>query len=212
MNGDGEAPVELTREQAQRAAEQELTDPIYPADDPSLLDRGIEWVLGQLAELLARAGSVSPGGYPGLAVLGALGVLVVVAIRLTVGRVGRTATAPETLFEQVPRSAAEYRGLADAHAARQAWADAVRARLRAVVRDLEERDLLDDRPGRTADEAAQEAGRLLPDCAAGLREAARIFDEVRYGDRPATAEMYARVHRVDESIRRARPRAAVPAG
>ena len=67
---------------------------------------------------------------------------------------------------------------ADAHAARGEWADAVRERLRAVVRSLEERAVLDERPGRTADEAAAEAGTALPTCADDLRRSARLFDDI----------------------------------
>ncbi|MGH4013130.1 MAG: DUF4129 domain-containing protein [Pseudonocardiaceae bacterium] len=207
-----DVPVDLTREEAQRAAMQELADPRYHVDDPSLLSRGVQWVLEHLAELLARAGNVSPGGYQGLVALGCLAVLAVIAIRLAVGRVGRVTSSAATPFEQRPRSAAQYRQAAEDYAARAAWAPAVRERLRAIVRDLEQRDLLEARPGRTADEAAVQAGAALPDCAAGLREAARIFDEVWYGARPATAQMYARLRDVDDATRQARPAAPVPAG
>ena len=58
--------------------------------------------------------------------------------------------------------------------------------MRAIVRSLEERALLDPRPGRTADEAAAEAGRALPAHADRLRAAARDFDDVTYGGRTAT--------------------------
>ncbi|NEA03407.1 DUF4129 domain-containing protein, partial [Streptomyces sp. SID10116] len=69
----------------------------------------------------------------------------------------------------------------EAHAARAHWSQAVQERMRAVVRALEERALLDPRPGRTADEAAAEAGRTLPSHTDRLRAAARAFDDVTYG-------------------------------
>ena len=56
------------------------------------------------------------------------------------------------------------------------------------------------RPGRTADEAAAEAGRALPDRDAELRAAARLFDDVWYGGRAATA-MDAQLRAVDEAVR-----------
>lgn len=205
MIGMTDVPVNLTQDEAQQAAERELADPRYHADDPTLADRAVEWVLGRLAELLAQAGGAAPGGYLGLALLGCLAVLAVIAIRLAVGRFERRGAARDTVFEQVPRSAAQYRQAADGYAARGAWAPAVRERLRAIVRDLEQRDLLDVRPGRTADEAAAEAGRVLPDCAAGLREAARIFDDVWYGGREATSGMDARLRVIDDAARSARP-------
>jgi hypothetical protein len=81
----------------------------------------------------------------------------------------------------------------------------VRERLRAVVRSLEERAVLDERPGRTADEAAAEAGRALPDCVAGLRAAAVLFDEVWYGGRPAGPASYAALRDLDAQVQAARP-------
>ncbi|HCA84735.1 MAG TPA: hypothetical protein DEQ61_04090, partial [Streptomyces sp.] len=78
-------------------------------------------------------------------------------------------------------------------------------RMRALVRSLEERALLDPRPGRTADEAAAEAGRPLPAHADRLRAAARDFDDVVYGGRHATAETYARLRELDVELQQARP-------
>jgi hypothetical protein len=207
--GPADVPVDIGRDEAQRMAAQELADPRYHADDPSLLERGVQWVLDRLAELLERAGGAAPGGYVGLVALAVLVLLAVVVIRFTVGRVGRLATTTDPLFEQKPRTADQYRLAADNCAANGAWALAVRERLRAIVRDLEQRDLLEFQPGRTADEAAAQAGAVLAGCATDLREAAWIFDEVWYGQREATAEMDARLRAVDEHARRARP--VVPA-
>lgn len=75
----------------------------------------------------------------------------------------RTATSANTLFDDGIRSAADHRTAAEAHAAAGRWTEAVQERMRAVVRSLEERTLLDPRPGRTADEAAAEASVSLPD-------------------------------------------------
>ena len=94
-------------------------------------------------------------------------------------------TSAAALFDDRPRSAAEHRAAAEAHAAQGHWNQAVQERMRAVVRSLEERALLDPRPGRTADEAAAEAGRTLPAHTDRLRAAARDFDDVTYGGRTA---------------------------
>lgn len=194
-------PVDLDRDAARAAAERELRDPAYQLEGPSLLERAVTW----LRELLSDAEAIAPGGYPGLVLLVALGVLAVVAVRLAIGRIGRTSRAAVTVFGTARRTAAQYRRDADEHAARAEWAAAVRARLRAMVRDLEDRDLLEPRPGRTAHEAAAEAGEALPDCAAELRAAAAIFDDVCYGGRPAVAAMDARLRAVDARVRAARP-------
>ena len=53
----------------------------------------------------------------------------------------------------------------------------------AVIRGLEERTILDRRPGRTADEAAAAAASALPPLATELTFAAELFDAVTYGRR-----------------------------
>jgi hypothetical protein len=75
--------------------------------------------------------------------------------------------------------------------------------MRAVVRELEVRGVLEPRLGRTADEVAAEAGAQVPGIGAPLRAAATIFDEVWYGGRPGTAEGYGAVRQVDEQLRHA---------
>ena len=81
------------------------------------------------------------------------------------------------------------------------WQEAIRERFRAVIAVLDEQSLLPERKDRTADEAARDAGELLPEHAAALRDAARAFDEVEYGDYLGTAEGYAVIGTVDEAIR-----------
>jgi hypothetical protein len=74
-----------------------------------------------------------------------------------------------------------------------------------VVRHVEERGLVDVRPGRTADEIARDAGRALPAVAGDLRAAARVFDDVWYGGRTADASSYDRLVAVDDAVAAARP-------
>jgi hypothetical protein len=201
----GEIPVDLGRDAAQEAAERELSDPAYADAAPPLMERVLRWIAHALDDLLDAAAAVSPGGYAGLIVLAVLAVLAVIAIRLRIGRIGRAAARSSTIFDDRVLTAADHRAAADAHAVRGAWTEAVRERLRAIVRGLEERDLLDVRASRTADEAAAEAGRALPERAADLREAARIFDDVWYGGRAATAAMDARLRAVDDAVAATRP-------
>jgi hypothetical protein len=197
-------PIDIGRDEAAAAARRELADPIYAPARPSWFQQAVRWVLEHLLRLFDSAAGLTPGGYGGLVVVVVLLVLAVVVIRWRIGAVARTARGPEALFEGGPRSAAEHRRDADAFAARGEWAEALRARLRAIVRGLEERALLDVRPGRTAHEAATEAGVALPDRADDLRRAATMFDDVWYGGRDATAEMDAWMRTVDESVARAR--------
>jgi hypothetical protein len=67
------------------------------------------------------------------------------------------------------------------------YAEAVRERLRAIVRDLIERDVLPHSPGWTVTELARGAAVARPPLAAPLAAAVAIFSEIWYGLRPATA-------------------------
>ena len=53
-----------------------------------------------------------------------------------------------------------------------------------------------------------EAGLSLPSCAGDLRSAARLFDEIWYGGRPAGPESYSALRDLDRAVRAARPTAA----
>lgn len=121
------------------------------------------------------------------------------------GHPRRAARSAAALFDEGPRSAADHRMAAEAHAAAGRWNEAVQERMRAVVRSLEERTLLDPRPGRTADEAAAEAARSLPAHADGLRAAARTFDDVTYGGRTAGPDTYARLRTLDLTLDHTKP-------
>lgn len=201
-------PVELGREAAQQAAREELAKQVYRDAGPGLVERLLRWLVERAGDLLDEVAGVSPGGYAGIAVLVLLLVAAAVAIRLRVGPLGRQQESERALFVGGERSADQHRAAAEAHAAAGEWAEAVRERLRAVVRSLEERAVLEPRPGRTADEAAAEAGLSLPSCAGDLRSAARLFDEIWYGGRPAGPESYSALRDLDRAVRAARPTAA----
>jgi Domain of unknown function (DUF4129) len=192
------------RDQAREAAQRELSKSAYRAAEPPWYQRLLEWIANQLGDLIGQASGSVPGGYVGLLVL-ALLVALVVAVVVVRLRPARRRGLPEALFGSTDVSAAGHRALADEAAARGAYADAVRERLRAVVRELEERGVLDPRPGRTADELARDAGTALPDLARPLAEAARLFDDVWYGGHPADASAYAALVALDTRVRAARP-------
>ena len=199
------APVELDRAAAARAAREELAKQVYREAGPSLTERLLRWTLEQISHLLDRAAGVSPGGYVGLVVVVVVLLAIAVALRLGIGPMLRTSTGETPLFVGRARTAAEHRAAADAHAAAGRWAEAVRDRLRAIITGLEERTLLDPRPGRTADEAAADAGAVVPECAADLRAAARTFDDIWYGGRPADATHDAQLRGLDDRVRASRP-------
>ncbi|MFF0448317.1 DUF4129 domain-containing protein [Streptomyces sp. NPDC004609] len=205
IRANDDVPVDIPRVPAREAAERELTKPMYHENDPNLLERALdrfwEWVGG----LLDVAAGAAPGGVVGLVVIALVAAALIAALLWRLGTPRRTPSTADSLFDDVPRSASEHRAAAEAHAAAGRWNQAVQERMRAVVRALEERALLDPRPGRTADEAAAEGGRSLPGHADGLRSAAREFDEVTYGGRTADQQAYLRLRDLDLRLERAKP-------
>ncbi|MET9671373.1 DUF4129 domain-containing protein [Streptomyces sp. NPDC006475] len=203
-----DVPVDTPRIPAREAAERELSKPMYHENDPSLLQRALdrfwEWVGG----IFDTASGATPGGPLGLVVVVLLVIGLIAALWWRLGTPHRSATSADSLFDDIPRSAAEHRSAAETHAAAEHWNQAVQERMRAIVRSLEERALLDPRPGRTADEAAAEGGRSLPDHTAGLRAAAREFDDVTYGGRTADRQAYVRLRDLDLELERAKPQLA----
>lgn len=192
------------RDEAREAAQRELTRHEYRAAEPPWFVRLVRWLLAELDELLGRASAHVPGGGWGVLLLSllVLGLVAVVLVRL---RPAAQGTRGGLLFDGGQElTAQQHRDLAERAAARGDHADAVRERLRAVVRELEVRGIVEPRPGRTADEVTLEAGRALPGLAGALREGARVFDEIWYGGRPADSSSYGVLVALDERVVAAR--------
>lgn len=194
----------IGRDEARDAARRELGKRIYHADDPSLVQRVIQWLTARIGDLVGAASRNLPGGWPALAALVVLLVLIVVAVRMGVGPVHRGG-ARRALLTETPLSAGDHRAAADAHAARGDYAQAIAERLRAIAADLDARAIVTVRPGLTADELAAQAAAALPAYAERLHAAARLFDDVWYGEHPATAEGDATLRALDVDLRTARP-------
>ncbi|MFI6574412.1 DUF4129 domain-containing protein [Nocardiopsis sp. NPDC050513] len=198
--------AEVTREEGRRRAVEELSDPLYGAQTPSLLDRVRDWILDLLSGLVS-AGSGVIGGWavlgPFLVLLAGLLVWLVVYLRPSSSR-----RRGKAVHEEAPLSVADHRAAAERHEAAGEYAAAVTERLRAISVALEERAVVAPRLGRTATELAEEAAAVLPGEAGGLAEGARIFNDVAYGDRPATAESARILRELDVRLESARPVAA----
>lgn len=198
--------IDIDRDAAHDAAQRELAKPIYPKE--SLTDRLSEWLQELLYRVIAKGSSI-PGGWLTIAVL-AIVVLIafIVAVRIarTTMRTNRGADAG--LFGARELSAAEHRATAESYAAQGNWAAAIRHRLRAVARHLEESGVLNPVPGRTANELARDAGELLPAFGGEMRRAATVFNDVTYGEQPGSESDYRMVADLDEALRRH----ATPAG
>ncbi|RSN74098.1 hypothetical protein DMH26_42720 [Streptomyces sp. WAC 05379] len=205
---DDEPPLTTPRDPAREAARHELSKGMYHENDPSWFQRALDSFWDWVEDLFNSASTVTPGGPLGLVVVILVVVAVIGALWWRLGTPRRQPSSSAALFDDRPRSAAEHRSAAEAHAAQGHWNQAVQERMRAIVRSLEERALLDVRPGRTADEAAAEAGRSLPAHTDRLRAAARDFDDVTYGGRTATQQAYRRIAELDRDLENTKPQLA----
>jgi len=201
-------PVDPDRPTARRWLLEELSRPEYSTDQ-TLLSRFVEWFTGLFEGLEAVA--VSPGR---LAVVVALVLGLVVAVAWWVAGPARlrrrTRPASAVVHGDDVRTAAQLTAAADDAAARGDWSLAVLERFRATVRGLEERAVLDERPGRTAREAADDAAARLPDLARDLHDAATVFDDVCYGHLPAGPADDATLRDLEHRVSAARPAVAAP--
>ncbi|MFC4586467.1 DUF4129 domain-containing protein [Sphaerisporangium corydalis] len=198
---------DIGRDEARRKAFEELLKPGYQQE--SLPNRLIRIVQEFIDDLFDRA----PGGIPGGVLALVLVLLIIAALVTLIAWQARRATrsrraADGSLFGTRERTAAEHRAEAERLAGEAQWGAAIKERLRAVARDLEHRAIVAPQPGRTADELAAAAGRELPAFDERLAEAARLFDEVTYGQAPGTAEGYQTLSGLDEALRTTRPAAA----
>ncbi|MDF2848747.1 MAG: hypothetical protein K0R97_2729 [Oerskovia sp.] len=173
-----DVPVVPDADTARQWLKEELLDPVY-VDQPSLLSRFVDWLTGLFTDV--RVLDVNPV-VASLVIVGLVLVVAVIAYVVTGPvRLSRKARSSVTVFDDDERSAKELRAAADAASSAGDWPTAVVERYRAVVRSLEERVILDPRPGRTAHEAADDAALRLPALADRLTAGARLFDDVRYG-------------------------------
>ena len=176
-----------------------------------MIQKITDW-LNSLYQKLPGQHTGGSGGWVFLVLLMVLLVLVGAAVWWRMGNVRRNAAAHSALLDDTATLAEDHRAEAERHAAAGEWPLAIRERLRAIARDLEERAILEPRPGRTADELAAEAGEALPAHAEDLTRGVRVFDDVWYGGATGDAGGYRRLTDLDERLRTARPVPLAPAG
>jgi hypothetical protein len=193
------AAVLVDRDAAHDAALRELSKPIYPKQ--SLSERLGDWI-NEFTYRLISKGSEFPGGWFTIAVLlTLLAVAIIVAIRIARRTMKTNRTGDSQLFGAVELSASEHRLTSERFAAEGNWTLAIRHRLRAVARQLEESGVLNAVPGRTASELARDAAKFLPELTSELAAAAASFNDVTYGERPGTESAYRHIAELDERIR-----------
>lgn len=191
--------IDIDRDAAHEAAQRELAKPVYPK--ASLTERLSEW-LDDLLYRIAQEGSSLPGGWFTIALLlTILAVAIVVAVRIARRTMRTNRGGDHALFDSQELTAAAHRATAQQYAAVGDWTAAIRHRLRAIARQLEEDGVLNPVPGRTATELARNAGAVVPSLAGELTNAATTFNDVTYGERPGTEPAYRMIADLDDHLR-----------
>jgi len=202
----------ISRKAAQHLARAELAKPEYHRH-VSLTEAVILAVLRFLTRIVNAASGAVPGGWWALVALAAIAVLVAAGVLKWIGPLARTHRHSGPLAaEGEARTARHHRQEAQRLAGAGDYTAATIECVRAIAAELEERGILPPRIGRTADEFAAEAGRALPAHADALRDAARQFDDIRYGQRPGSRAGYERLSELDRRIMASAPRVSSPTG
>jgi Domain of unknown function (DUF4129) len=202
--------IDIDRDAAHQAAESELNQPIYTK--ASATQQFLDWMNELLYRLLQKSASI-PGGWLTTAVLlTLLAVAIVVAIHIARRTMRTRRRGDYQLFEASQLTAAQHRATAERYAAEGNWTVAIRHRLRAIARQLEETGVLNPAPGRTANELARDAAEALPHLTDELSQAATAFNDVTYGEVPGTQAAYQMIVDLDDHLRMRAPAAASGAG
>ena len=176
------------------------------------LDSVIRWILDQLRTLLDNAGDLAGRGLsPVITVL--VAVVVIALLVWVLPRVRRESVVIRgggAVLQDQTITARAYRALA-AEALRDGrFDDAALDGFRAIAKDMSNRTLLDDAPGRTAHEVSLALAQPFSGHADRLARAADVFDSVRYGHRRATADKAGEVQHLDTELVKTRPVLAGP--
>lgn len=201
-----DVPVDPNADTAREWARDELAKPEYSqGGGTNWIQRFFDWFTNLIASLANNA----TGGWNGwglLAVVVAVAAVVALITWLIVGplrRSRRRGEADEELGDPA-LTAADLLAAATKAAAAEDWDTAVIEAYRALIRSLDEREVIDARPGMTAFEAALTAGAAIPTIASAVGEDADVFDAVRYGHLAATRAHYEHVLATRKAASRAK--------
>jgi len=201
--------IDIDSDAAHQAALDELSKPIY--SKASAREQLSDWINELIYRLLQKTASIPGGWFTAMVLFILLTVAVIVAIRIARRTIRSKRGGDYELFGTGQLTAAQHRATAESYAAEGNWAAAIRHRLRAVARQLEETGVLNPAPGRTANELARDAGTALPRLRNELLQAATAFNDVTYGEQPGTQASYQMIADLDDHLRsRSQAAAAAP--
>ena len=158
-----------------------------------------------VAKILQGAGHVA-GLSPAITVLLAVAVIALLAWVLPrVRRDRNVAAIDRAVLDDVRITPGLYRDLAAQALSDSRYGEAVVNGFRAITKDMSDRGVLDDSPGRTAHEVSRTLTSPFPDYGERLVRAGDLFDSVRYGHHRSDAAHARQVLDLDAELTRTRP-------
>jgi hypothetical protein len=124
--------IDIDRDAAHRAAQDELNKPIYSKG--SAREQLVDWLNEALYRLLQKASSIPGGWFTATVLLILLAIAVIVAVHVARRTMRTNRGGDYSLFETAQLTAAQHRATAEDYVAEGNWAAAIRHRLRAVAR------------------------------------------------------------------------------
>lgn len=205
-----DVPVDPDGPEARRWLLEELAKPAYQSAQPTPFDQAVQQIIDWINSLVDGLGSVQIPGIGNLLGLIAIAIVVVLLVIafLIFGlpRISRRSSAGGAVFaEHDTRDAAAMRRDAERAAASGDYTAAIAELFRALTRGLDERTLVSTFPGSTASDLATRAGRVFPDAAPRLLDAAASFDGVRYLGATGTVAQWDQLVALERELRTARP-------
>ena len=172
--------VDLPPDDARGRIRRELLKPEYD-DSPGF----VQWVLGAIERWLTTMLDGISGSSPAHWVVAVIvGLALLTAAVLVLRRSGMLRRSAELSvasdLDADPVQTAQLRRRASDAASGERWDDAVVLAMRALVRDLDERTLVDVVAGMTAHEAAAAAREYFPELSSPLQKIADDFDTAAY--------------------------------
>jgi len=203
-----EPPVAPERDEARRWAIEELSKPQYqyPDAQPGWLQQLWRDFLDWLSSLEGDGTASNTNFALPLIVILAVALIIVAVFVVRPRLNARRSSRQEDIYgADSTMDADDYRKRASAAADDGDWAAAVVDQFRALVRSAEERDVIDVRAGRTADEASAQLGQVFGAEQQRLEATARLFDAIRYGEQGATHADYESTRDLDAELLTLKP-------
>lgn len=200
------APPPLDPDEARSRTLEELSKPEYD-DSPGF----IAWLLGVIEDWLISVldgidgSSATQAGIAVLVLIALFAVVFLVLRRTGMIRRGHALAVVSELDAEPVLSGAQLRDSAREAIDAGRLDDGTVLALRALVRDLEERTLLDVSAGMTAHEAAAQSAVPFPELRGRLQRGAVAFDTAAYSHRAATAKQADDLLRLAEYIAESAP-------